>query len=150
MRSSAFASYTEIAALSRYSDIEIHVYEKGTSGFTFVARYAPTKASPKKKRYVIRLARGSKSHFDVLIPNAYHAHYGFWNRVDKNIIGKLGGNAVNSPQNALAKLQHSKNNVNNWDNTRLPNENVTAKNAFSWNASPKLNGDGGSSSSSPP
>ena len=148
MRSNAFGSYTELAALSKLSGIEIHIYDKTPSGFAFIVRYTPSASSLHKKRYVIRLVRGARSHFDVLLPNAYHAQHGFWDKVNKNILGKLGGNAANSPQKALATLQESKNNKINGNMNTLPNENKNKNNNFSWNSSPKLTG--GAAFSSPP
>lgn len=142
MRSTAFASYAEIAALAMYSGIEVHIYDETPSGFVFIVRYTPT-TTQKKKRYVIRLVRGAKSHVDLLIPNAYHTHREFWNRVNKNVLGRLGGTAANTPETALEKLQSSKNMMKNAH--RLPNENKNAKNNFSWNASPKLHGGDASS-----
>ena len=155
MRVDAFASFSELAALSIQSGIEIHVYDEihPKGDFAFVARYVPDSKATKKKRFVIRVVRRSTgSHFDLLLPVAYHAHmaHGFWNRVDTHVLGRLGGTAVNSPQNVLAKLQASKNNVKNGseNNTKLPNENVSKNNNFSWNSSPKLNRGGPSSSPS--
>jgi hypothetical protein len=137
MQSNAFASYTEIAALSIYSGVEIHIYDSTSNGYVFVARYTPSKTT-QKKRYVVRFVRGPRSTFDVLIPTAYHTHHGFWDRVNKNVLGRLGGNALNSPEKALETLRRSKNNVKNTRNS-LPNENKPkTTTSFSWNASPKL------------
>ena len=141
MQSTAFGSFTEIAALAIHSGIELHVYDEMAHGYTFVVRYTPNTTATKKKRYVIRLIRRPRSHFDVLLPKAFLAHHGFWGKVNTHVLGRLGGNTVNSASNALAKLQARKSNANdgmNGNNNRLPNENVSKKNNFTWNNSPKL------------
>jgi hypothetical protein len=141
MQDTAFASFTEIAALSMHSGIEIHIYDATPRGFSFVARYAPTGPASRKRRYVIRLLRRPKSHFDVLVPEAFRAHQnrGFWAKVDTHVLGKLGGNAVNSPENVLKRLHAAKNNARKSGNTsNLPNENAGKKNNFSWNSPPTL------------
>ena len=138
MQTNAFGSFTELAALSIFSHVEIHVYEKSAHGFTYLVRYKPRTKT--KKRYVIRLVQSSKNakdHFDLLVPTPFFMHQtkGFWEHIDRTLLGKLGGNAVNSPEKALALLNQSKNVLTH---SNLPNENMVRRNNFRWNASPAL------------
>ena len=146
MRTNAFASYTELAALSRYSDVEIHIYDHTKDDFTYFMRYMPLKRTPssqKAKKYVVRLVRsrhGSRDHFDVLIPAAFHNHQsvGFWNHVNQHVFGRRRINSSNSPEKALELLHASKENSRNEDAknfSNLPNNNKGNVRNFSWNNS---------------
>lgn len=147
MRANAYASYTELAALSMYADMEIHIYDRAASGFTYLMRYKPKVTTAKSKKYLIRLVRsqrGRRDHFDLLIPAAFHNHQaaGFWNHVNQHIFGQRRTHTRNSPEKALELLKASNEN-NKTENPRnynnLPNENKRTSNRnFSWNDSPAL------------
>ena len=141
MQRDAFGSYTELAALSRVSGIEIHVYEKHADDYAFVLRYLP--GTRTKQRHVMRVLRSPRAtvdHFDLLvqIPFLKYSLRGFWNHVNRVLLGKLGGNAINSPERALALLNNSTTRRSSSNASNLPNENSTAytKNNFKWNETP--------------
>jgi hypothetical protein len=115
MATNAFGSYTELAALSRFSGFEIHIYRKRGDEYAYEFRYKPTNDS-RKKRYVMRLLRTPRKtidHFDLLVPTPFFKHHfrGFWDVVNRVLLGKLGGNAANSPEKALALLNQSQKNA---------------------------------------
>lgn len=143
MQRDAFGSYTELAALSRVSGIEIHVYEQRADGYAFMRRYLP--GTRTKQRHVMRVLRSPRAttvdHFDLLvqIPFLKHSLRGFWSHVNRVLLGKLGGNAINSPERALALLNESAQGRSSSNaSSNLPNENSTAyrKNNFNWNGTP--------------
>ena len=142
MQRDAFGSYTELAALARVSGIEIHVYEKRADEYAFVLRYLP--GTRTKQRYVMRVLRSPRAstvdHFDLLvqIPFLKYSLRGFWSHVNRVLLGKLGGNAINSPERALALLNESAQGRSSSNASNLPDENSTAyrKNNFKWNETP--------------
>lgn len=146
MRNNAFASYTELAALSKFSDIEIHIYDIGVKGFVYALRYGNHKNKPKSKKFVIRLVRsrkGDRAHFDLLLPTAFfnHQNTGFWKHIEKSVFGRNHGNHRNTVEKARELLKVSKENERTTKATNvnnLPNEATSGLNNFSWNNSPSI------------
>jgi len=132
MGKNAYASYPELAGLSKLTNFEIHMYDPyGKGSYIFAQQIRPTLNHTPTKRYVIRLLRKRNDtgvdHFDVLIPVAFLNH-----------AGPLGKKVVNSPEKALRLLESTRSNKNKNTNHNLPSETNNTNEPFSWSNSPKL------------
>ena len=137
MGKNAYASYPELAGLSKMTNFEIHIYDPYAKGsYIFAQHIRPTLSRSPSKRYVIRLLRkrndAGVDHFDVLLPVAFIDH-----------AGPLGKKVVNSPEKALRLLESTRSNKNKNTNHNLPSEANTSETSFSWSNSPKLGNNGG-------